>query len=340
MVQNHDQFQFLIIGELSRDFLITTSGKALSDIPGGSVLYAGAAAAYWTKGIIGLVAKAGLDFPEEWIERVQQRGFDIRGIQRNHQITDSRFFISYSDPDSPTIESPVIQYSKLGLECPKSLFGYSYSMNHQNIQGPLLVRSISLSEVPPEYLNVTAAHLCPLDITSQKVVSQLLQFSRINTITLEPSTSFMDPSGWADIPPLVKGLTAFIVSEDNLRNLFHGKTADLWEMAEAIAGYGCENVVIRLREQGQFLYDHQGHQRWTIPAYPIRMNNPRGAGDSFCGGFLAGFRTSYSAIEAVLTGNISSSLMVEGNNPFYTMDTIPTLGTARVDALRKMIKKV
>ncbi len=339
MVHNNGQFQLLFIGNVCRDFIITNSGNTLNDIPGGSVLYAAANAAYWKKWNIGLVARAGLDFPEEWIRSIRRKGFDTSGIQRYSHFTDSRFFISYLNPDLPVFESPVLQYSKLGLEAPSALVGYSDSNIDKNDQYPQQMGSIGLSEVPQEYLNANAAHICPLNIDSQKAISQLLNISRVYTITLEPSDSFMEPSGLADVPLLVKGLSAFIVSERNLRNLFAGKTIDLWEMAEAIAGYGCEIVVIRLHDHGQYLYDHSSHARWGIPAYPAKIDNPRGVGNSFCGGFLSGFRTSYSPVDAALFGNISTSLSVEGDGPFFIMDAFPALGISRVEALRKMIKK-
>src|SRR5690606_38280027 len=120
---------------------------------------------------------------------------------------------------------------------------------------------------------------------------------------------------WDDVSALITGLTAFLPSEEELRSLFHGRSSDLWEMAEALAAFGCEIIVIKRGERGQLLYDAQSRTRWEIPSYPSRMVNPTGAGDAFCGGFLAGYRRTYDPLQAVLHGNISASLTVEGNGP-------------------------
>ncbi len=42
---------------------------------------------------------------------------------------------------------------------------------------------------------------------------------------------------------LIKGITAFML-EEKLRSLFQGRSSDPWEMAEALAGYGWEMIVI------------------------------------------------------------------------------------------------
>ena len=139
---------------------------------------------------------------------------------------------------------------------------------------------------------------------------------------------------------VVQDITTFHTSEEKIRNLFHGRSTDLWEMAETIGSYGCEIVVIKRKALGQYVYDHGSHTRWSIPAYPARVTDPTGAGDAFCGGFLAGYRATYDPLEAALQGNISASIVIEGSSPFYSLDTMPGLARARLESLRTMVRKV
>jgi sugar/nucleoside kinase (ribokinase family) len=67
--------------------------------------------------------------------------------------------------------------------------------------------------------------------------------------------------------------------------------------------------------------------------------DPTGAGDAFCGGFLAGFRSTYEPVDAALHGNISASLVIEGGGPFYALDALPGLAQARLEGLRGMARK-
>jgi sugar/nucleoside kinase (ribokinase family) len=54
--------------------------------------------------------------------------------------------------------------------------------------------------------------------------------------------------------------------------------------------------VIKRGSRGQYLYNGSSRTRWIIPAYPVQMYDPTGAGDAFCGGFLAGYRSSYDPL--------------------------------------------
>ena len=73
----------------------------------------------------------------------------------------------------------------------------------------------------------------------------LLPDVELPTVTVDPSPGYMNPDYWDHVPALLTGLTAFLPSEEELRSLFRGRSDDLWEMAEALAAYGCELVVIK-----------------------------------------------------------------------------------------------
>jgi ribokinase len=150
----------------------------------------------------------------------------------------------------------------------------------------------------------------------------------------------MTPTFWDDIPALVSGLTAFLPNEEEMRTLFQGRSTDLWQMMETITDYGCEIVVVKRGERGQLLYDRATKTHWEISAYPARVIDPTGAGDSFCGGFLAGYRQTYDPLQAVLFGGISASLTIEGSRAFYALDALPGLAQARLEALKEGVRKV
>jgi len=70
------------------------------------------------------------------------------------------------------------------------------------------------------------------------------------------------------------------------------------------------------------------------------MTDPTGAGDSFCGGFLAGYKKTYDPLQAALYGNVSASLKIEGSGAFYPLDVLPGLAEARLNALKDLVRKV
>jgi sugar/nucleoside kinase (ribokinase family) len=70
------------------------------------------------------------------------------------------------------------------------------------------------------------------------------------------------------------------------------------------------------------------------------MADPTGAGDAFCGGFLAGLKKTYDPLRAALHGNVAASLAIEGTGALYTLDVAPGLAEARLDALTDLVREV
>ncbi len=337
----------LFAGQLSRDYAILPAGKARLDVPGGNLLYAAAGFTVWeaelpeeARAYPGLLARAGEDYPQEWLDDFARRGFDIRGIRVLPEAIDLRSFYIYTDRNTRLTDDPVAHFARLGLPFPKALLGYRAPALAQDSRTRLGLVSLRQADIPADYLDAGSAHLCPLDYLTHSLLPAILRQSGFTTVTMDPSPGYMNPNFWNNVPALVSGLTAFLPSEEEIRALFHGRSNDLWEMAEALAVYGCEFIVIKRGESGQLLYDSSSHSRWEISAYPAHVFDLTGAGDAFGGGFLAGYRRAYDPLEAALYGNISASMAVEGPGPFYALDALPGLAQARREALREAVRKL
>jgi sugar/nucleoside kinase (ribokinase family) len=331
--------RFVIAGQLRRDFILPPGGDPVIDIPGGGLLAAAAGLSVWESGI-GLLARTGSDLPAEWIDDLRRRGLDTQGIHPVAEVSDSRFFCSYSEQGEPQNDNPVSAFAHIGLSFPKSLLGYNYGSATPDNRTRLSPLSIRQADIPSDYLDASAVHLCPLDFLSHNLLPSVLRQGHVTTITIDPGPGYMDPLFWNDLPAILNGLTAFLVSEKDLRSYFQGRSTDLWEMASALAAHGCELIAIKRGIAGQYIYDAGSHLRWSVPAYPGRVVDPTGAGDAYCGGFLAGWRRSYDPLQAALQGNISASLVIESSQPFYASDTLPGLAEARLQALQEMVRPV
>jgi sugar/nucleoside kinase (ribokinase family) len=330
----------IFIGLLQRAFLIVPSGESLVDIPGGNVLYASVGWSLWEPDSPpGMVARVGEDYPQAWLEMFQQKGLDIQGVTILPEAMDVRHFCAFTSRTTRVNDDPVSHYARLGLPFPKALLGY-HPPAQIDSRTRLTTTSLRQGDIPELYLDVSAAHLCPVDYLTHSLLPALLRQSQVNTITLDPAAGYMNPSFFNLAPTLVTGLSAFLPSEEELRFLFQGRSTDLWEMMEALAAYGCDLIVVKRGEGGQALLDAAAHKKWEIPAYPARLVDPGGAGDAFCGGFLAGYRRTYDPLEAVLTGNIAASMVVEGSGPFYALDALPGLAQARLEAVRQGVRRV
>jgi sugar/nucleoside kinase (ribokinase family) len=333
--------QFIIAGQLRRDFIILPDRNTRIDVPGGNAIYAAGGLAVWEPSPPpGIVARVGLDYPQEWLERFAQRGIDVRGVHVLPQPVDLRAFVSFLEMPPLSNEDPVASFAKIGQPFPKSLIGYQHRSSTTDSRSRLNSTSIRQSDLIPDYLKASAAHICPLDYLTHTLLPAVLRQAGFNLVTLDPSPGYMNSTFWDDIPSLITGLTAFLPSEEETRSLFHGRSSDLWEMAEAIAAYGCQIVVIKRGERGQLVFDAASRRRWEIPSYPVQSVDPTGAGDAYCGGFLAGLRKTSDPLQAALFGNISASLALQGHGPFYAMDALPGLAHARLEALRQLAREV
>ena len=333
---------YLLLGQLRREYLITPAQKVYIDQPGGNLLYAAEGLSLWFEDseVVGLVARVGEDYPRNWIEEFATSGYNVQGIKILPEEVDLRWFRAFSDLRSATSDDPVAYFARLEMSFPRSLLGYKSKSGKTANLSKVQPISLKQSDLPEIYKYASVAHICPVDYMTHSLMPAALRQMGMTIITLDPGDAYMQSSNWEKVRALMPGLTAFLPSEEDLADLFSGRTTDLWEMADEVASWGVEIVAIKRGVQGQLLYDSESKTRYEIPAYPSKMIDPTGAGDVFCGGFLAGYKKSYNSLEAVLHGNVSASIAVEGSGAFFTSKVLPGLHTARIESLRGMVRKV
>ena len=330
---------FVIAGRITREFILPPVGSPLLDVAGGSALYAAGGLNVWEKEI-GLLARVGEDYPRSWLKEIAACGVDISGVKILHQSLDLRSFIAYNENFEIAHGTTVSQFARRELTFPRSLLGYQGPPEAwKDARKPDALAPLPI-DIPIEYRRAQTVHFCPMDFVSHNQLFTAFKAGSVTTLTLDPSPGYMRPDFFRDLRVILSGLTAFLPSEEELRTLFWGETNDLWEMAAALGAYGCEIVVVKRGRLGQLVYDVPGKHRLEVPAYPSRMADPTGAGDAFCGGFLAGYKRTYDPLQAGLYGNISASLKVEGSGAFYPLDVMPGLAEARMLALKDLVREV
>jgi sugar/nucleoside kinase (ribokinase family) len=335
---DHPWLRFVIAGCLKRDYILPISGRPQLDVLGGNLAYTAVGMNLWG-GTAGLLAKVGEDFPMHRLDRFHDLGFDLSGIKVLPGSMDLRRFMTHVDSTTTLYENPVQHFADRGLAYPPELMGYRTGKSIIASRTTPLRNAIQLSDIPKVYFEATAAHICPIDYLSHLILPSILGQGQISTITLSSSPGYMDPSFWEEIPVLLSDLTAFITSEVEVRRLFQGRTSDLWEMAETLAGYGPEYILIQTTSMGYYLYDGVSKTRWIIPNYTTSAVDPTGAADAFAGGFLVGYRENYNPVDAAVMGSIAASLVIEGSGVFYAMESLPSLKEVRRTALKELVRE-
>ena len=334
---------YLVLGQLFREFLVTPDQNISLDQPGGNLLYAAEGLSLWfdDQESAGLVSRVGENYPRAWLDDLEAEGYSIEGINVLPEEIDLRYFRAYENLRTMVEEDPIKVFARLETSMPRALLGYQPPSHRGGLKDLKAVSRLALrkSDLPLSYTGALAAHICPMDYLSQSLMPAELRAAGIKIVTMDPG-KFMRPEYYEDVHALSIGLTAFLPSEGQLTELFRGRTTDIWEMIEEVAGWGVGLVVVKRAWKGQLLYDGAKNRRLEVPAYPSTMFDPTGAGDVFAGGFLYGFTKTGDSLEGLLTGNVAASIAVEGSGPYYSREVLPGLARARLESLRGSIREV
>lgn len=331
--------KFLAVGQIYNEFIIDLSGRAANDLIGGPVVYTAASINHWG-GVVGLISGVGSNFSDSWKSKLEKKGLDTRGIQTLPQELDLRSFYAHISLKKCLRDNPVAVYSAVGLPLPKELLNFSYTENEQALSKLQDLSKTLLTNLPAEYLDALAAHISPLDLTCQIQMSTLLLKGSVRTLSIQPHPAYMNPTYWDDFPILVKDSTAIITGEAELRSLFQGRSTNIWEMMECVAGFGCTFVIVNESPRGFYFFDASNSSRYHVPRYPGKVINPTGEIDAFCGGFLAGFQSHYDPLRSVVQGSATASITVENTGAFAIDDCLPGLDQIRMEVIQSMTTRI
>ena len=301
-------------GGLRSDYLITREGEAHVGLPGGNALYAAAGAQLWANNVA-LWARYGRNYAGSLLDTFSEIGLGTAGLIRLPDEQDHRTFYAYTPDGSRDDTQPAAHFARIGQPLPAELDDYIHSTPLQDdphVYEPLALRP---QDWPDAYGAQTAVHLAPLPLATHLHAPARLRDAGVELISVDPGERYMIPERIPFIRQLLPQVDVFLPSDQEVRSLFGGEV-NLWQAAEQLIGWGAPLVVIKVGPEGVLLWDKANGRRQQLPAYH-KAGDPRivdvtGAGDSFCGGFLAGLAQSGDALLAAQTGLISASMVIEG----------------------------
>jgi sugar/nucleoside kinase (ribokinase family) len=330
---------YIFLGGLRTDYCITHNGQARLGVMGGNAIYAATGAKVWSSSV-GIVSRVGSNYPKEWILSLEDAGIDTRGIRILEDPHDTLTFYAYISEEERVDINPAAHFLRIGHPLPKELLDYQSSTEKQDDRVNLEPLAIRPGDVPSNAMHSRAAHLSPAHFLTHATLPVKLQEFKIPLVTLDPSLRYMKPEFKDDLPMILHGLDVFLPSENEARAFFRPAEPDIWEMAETFGSMGCRFVVIKCGASGQFIWDKDRGRRWHVPAYPVKVKDVTGAGDTFCGGFLVGLEQTCDIVEAALRGAISASIAIEGVGPLYTLETLTGLAQARLETLKPTVREL
>jgi sugar/nucleoside kinase (ribokinase family) len=270
----------LVVGSVALDTVETPFGK-VQDALGGSAVYIGAAASFFTAPIR-LVAVVGGDFPKEHVRFMESRHMDTDGLQI---IEDGKTF-------------------RWGGK-------YHYDLNVRDTLFTKLNVFEKFDPKIPEAYRVSG-YICLGNIDPVLQLQVLNQLNRPRLIVGDTMNYWIETKP-KELTETMKRMDVIIVNDSEARLLT--QEPNLIKAAKRIIRMGPKVVIIKKGEHGATLVTED--TIFAAPAYPLEnIFDPTGAGDSFAGGFVGWLArtddlTPENLKRAVVYGSTLASFCVE-----------------------------
>jgi sugar/nucleoside kinase (ribokinase family) len=277
----HLIMSLLVTGTVAFDAIETPFGKT-DKIIGGAATYVSLAASYFTKDVA-LVAVVGDDFPQEYIDLLNNKGINTKGLQ-----------------------------VKAGE---KSFFWSGRYFNDMNSRETLITELNVLADFDP----IVPEGLESPDYLMLGNLAPIVQSTLISRLKNRPKLIVMDTMNfWMDIAmdDLMKTISmvdVLSINDEEARQL--SGEYSLRKAARKILTMGPKYLIIKKGEHGALLFFEE--EVYFAPAMLLEdVFDPTGAGDTFAGGFI-GWIASTNDISfenmkrALIYGSALASFCVE-----------------------------
>ncbi|MBB6005412.1 PfkB family carbohydrate kinase [Arcicella rosea] len=296
----------LAIGSVAFDALETPYGKT-DKIIGGAGTYISLSASYF-KIPVNLVAVVGEDFPQEYIQLLENKGINTNGLQ-----------------------------IKKGE---KSFFWSGRYHNNMNSRDTLVTELNVLATfdpiIPNEYQDCEYLMLGNLTPAVQITVIERLA-KRPKLVVMDTMNFWMDIA-MDDLKKVLTMIDVLCINDEEARQL--SGDYSLRTAAKTIMAMGPKTLIIKKGEHGALLF--QGDKLFFCPALVLEeVFDPTGAGDTFVGGFIGYLaKTDDISFEnmkrAIVHGSAMASFCVEKFGTERIVDLSDEELTARINEFKDL----
>ncbi len=345
MAGGQDYSPYLIIGKLTRDFILTEDGEDINDIPGGHLLYTAIGMTPWEKHP-GLVSKVGTNFPSVFIEKLSKYSLDTHGIKVYDGNLEHRNFISWYEPGQINSagkkkqQSVLSQYFYAGKPFPREMLGYTTGPDRIDSLTDRTGDTVLSRDIPKNYQEARCVHLCPMDYISHNLLPQAFPGREGRTITVHAGEGYMHPFFFKAVKTLIMNLSAFIVREKAMRELFSEefRITDSEEMMRILLDYGAENIIVRMEDRSYCFINRVDRKIKKLKTENNGKWEKLGELSCFCGAHIVGLNETYDYQKAAAYGAARSSLLQNDRNPYNNLNVFDSLLNEKIRIMENRIE--
>jgi sugar/nucleoside kinase (ribokinase family) len=293
------------------DDIVFPDGRTEMGLLGGGGPQAAFGMRLWAERI-GLVSGVGPDLPASARGWLQQAAIDEAGIRTTETPTARAWQVMEADGR----RTQVFRVSG-------------------NVIGEQLGRT--LERVPPEYREARGFHYGvhpdQPDLDFTRALARLG-----GLVSIEPfKNADRIPDGTA-LEALLGAAALFSPNLAEARSLVGPR--EPVDLVRRLADAGAQVIALRMGSDGALVFDARQGRAVHVPAVPVAMVDPVGAGNAFCGGFLVGWAETEDAATAGACGAVSASFLVEQVGIPAFNERLQTDARRRFENLRPQINKV
>lgn len=316
-----------VLGCLTLNSVVTAPGARFANVCGGNALYAAAGAAIWDQRV-GIVTRAGADYPEDCFQAFQNAGLSL-AVHRTHDQPGLHVAFAYRADGSRSRQVPSDVLARIPPDERPSFY------DDTHVEERYLAFSPAVSDIPATWWDsLVAVHTPQLRKSSHLSLARTLRDTWPHLrITMDAwhAPDGLDPTDSG----LLRRLDAFLPSEEDAQRLCPERSAA--EAAGDLQRCGARHVVIKLGGAGCHVLSAAG-DTWEVPAYPATVADLTGAGDAFCGGFMVGLHETGDPVAAAVFGTVSASFVVEHSTPDAALGVTREAAEERREAVAGRIR--
>jgi sugar/nucleoside kinase (ribokinase family) len=289
----------VLLGNLLVDDVVFADGTTRMGQAGGALLYGALGATLW-ESRPGLVSVLGDDYPAQALEKLQQRGVDLAGVQPLGR-SGVRTWLLYEGDARRLIHR---------LGCP----------THEEV-------SPSPALIPSEWTAARAFHLAPMPFDVQRELLTALRAHRPAFISVDPHLPVTEETlhEWRRA---LADADAFFPGEDEL--LLDGAHADPHRVLPRLVNGRLRFVVFKRGAKGGVLYDAHDERFYSWDARSVVVVDQTGAGDAFGAGLILAHLEGLPVEACLQRAVVTASFAVAGWGPEALLAATRAEAEARV----------
>jgi ribokinase len=290
------------VGWLTMDDIVLLDHSSRPGVLGGGALYSAIGAQIWSDRV-GVHSVTGRDVCEDVRARIAVRGLDSEGI---------------GEIEGGGLQLWLLHENEtFKRQVPKLNSATAEDMDRG--RGPL----------PDAYRKARGFHVAPQTpegtANNVRTLSELAHRPIVTVDIL--SDELIDRRLYADLG-FLRGASAFLPSEAEIVRIWNPPDIGVW-LRETASRLKC-HMVAKLGERGSLVCDAKSGVLIHTPAHPVNLVDTTGAGDGYCGGFVAGLAAGRPLAECAAMATVSASYIVEACGALETERPSPAARQARL----------